>query len=308
MNDFTILCLTVGRVNYDCDINFYEPLKKVFSRVVRYNYLERLKALGLEAMNREVLTIAAAEKPHYIFFITYQGQIQLTTLLQLREMGCRVIAWFSDDHWRFDNYSRHIAPHIFCSCTTDINTYEKYQLFGFPAVLTQWAANPDYYHRIPHGLTYDASFVGQKYGTRSQTLHFLHVNGVPLHVFGRGFETFLEFEDIIRIFNQTRININLSGSSVDPSVKQIKGRTFEVPMCGGFLLTEYAPRLEEFFNIGTEIVTFYNEFEALEKIRYYLSHEEERLTIAEAGYRRAHAEHCWEKRLHQVFKKIIAMT
>ncbi|HDZ69262.1 MAG TPA: hypothetical protein ENH43_02460, partial [Phycisphaerales bacterium] len=41
-----ILFLTVGCINYDCDINFYEPLKQIFSNVINYNYIERIKQIG----------------------------------------------------------------------------------------------------------------------------------------------------------------------------------------------------------------------------------------------------------------------
>ena len=39
-------------------------------------------------------------------------------------------------------------------------------------------------------------------------------------------------------------------------LKQIKGRNFEIPGCGGFLLTDYVPGLERYFQIGEEIVCY----------------------------------------------------
>ena len=44
-------------------------------RTIRYNYYERLQQLGRKSMNEELLDLAGAEKPDYIFYITYQDQV-----------------------------------------------------------------------------------------------------------------------------------------------------------------------------------------------------------------------------------------
>ena len=108
-----ILFLTVGCINYDCNINFYEPLKQIFSNVTNYNYIGKIKNIGKESMNAEIIEIARKERPDYVLFHTYQDQIELTTLNTLNALGTKVVAWFSDDHWRFENYSKIIAKHVF---------------------------------------------------------------------------------------------------------------------------------------------------------------------------------------------------
>jgi len=85
---------------------------------------------------------------------------------------------------------------------------------------------------------------------------------------------------------------------------QIKGRHFEVPACGGFLLTEPAEDLYNFYEYEKEIVIFNNLAELIEKIIYYLNHEEERKRIAQAGYERTLREHTWEKRFSEIFDTI----
>lgn len=92
--------------------------------------------------------------------------------------------------------------------------------------------------------------------------------------------------------------------SLVPSMwsKQIKGRNFEVPGCGAFLLTEYVDHLEDYYEIGKEVECFRSLKELVEKIDYYLKHEEERERIAKAGYERTMREHTWEKRFNDIFK------
>lgn len=94
---------------------------------------------------------------------------------------------------------------------------------------------------------------------------------------------------------------NIINFHLPQSHPQIKGRNFEVPACGGFLLTEPAEDLYNFYEYGKEIVIFNNSAELAKKIVYYLNHEEERRRIARAGYERTLKEHIWEKRFSEIF-------
>jgi len=299
-----ILFLTVGCINYDCDINFYEPLTHIFSKVINYNYIRKLNQLGKGLMNAEVIEIVRKEKPDYVLLHAYQDQVELKTLDTLDALGTKVIAWFSDDHWRFENYSKVMARHVFCSVTTDKHAVDKYVKSGLNVIQSQWAANQNYYKKVDSKFLYDVSFVGQNYGRRKEKLTYLRNSGVPIVVFGRGFGRFLEFNDIVKVFNASKINLNFSGSSLNDDIKQIKGRIFEVPMCGGFLLTEHVDGIEEYFEIGKEIDCFEDVNEAIEKIQYYLKYEDKRMEIAEAGHARALKGHTWEKRLKDVFYEL----
>jgi spore maturation protein CgeB len=106
------------------------------------------------------------------------------------------------------------------------------------------------------------------------------------------------------IFRQSKINLNLTASSHTNYRNQIKGRNFEIPGCGGFQLSEYAERLDEFFIPDKEIVCFNSLDEMLEKIRFYLGNENERNSIAQAGYERAIHEHTYEKRFNDLFEQM----
>jgi spore maturation protein CgeB len=76
---------------------------------------------------------------------------------------------------------------------------------------------------------------------------------------------------------------NLHPSVIDGTNK----RAFEIPACGGFQITSWKPSIKELFIDGKEIVTYKTYKELIEKIDYYLNHEEERQQIAAAGMRRA---------------------
>lgn len=66
----------------------------------------------------------------------------------------------------------------------------------------------------------------------------------------------------------------------------ITSRTFHIPASGGFMLHERTVETEEHFEDGKECVLFSDHDEMIDKIHYYLAHDDERCAIAAAGRQR----------------------
>ena len=66
----------------------------------------------------------------------------------------------------------------------------------------------------------------------------------------------------------------------------MKGRVFDLTAAKTFLLEEEGIETREFFENGKDIVMFSSKEDLLEKVKYYLAHDEERERIAEAGYKK----------------------
>lgn len=84
----------------------------------------------------------------------------------------------------------------------------------------------------------------------------------------------------------------------------INARAFEVAGCGGFQIITHTEAIAGHFEPGKELETFSNLHELREKVLYYLKHDLERNMIAEAGCKRAHAEHTYEIRLGEMLRII----
>ena len=93
------------------------------------------------------------------------------------------------------------------------------------------------------------------YGDRAEWIAALRGNGVAVWRSGHGTEGgIVNASDIPRIYRDSRISLNFSGSSQRTgNGHQIKARTFEVPCAGGFLLTEATLGLDRYFAIDHEI-------------------------------------------------------
>jgi spore maturation protein CgeB len=100
------------------------------------------------------------------------------------------------------------------------------------------------------------------------------------------------------VYANSKINLNLFNVQCvnSPTI-----RMFDVMACGGFLLTEYRPFMDEFFSTGEHIAVFRNPDELVEKVNYYLSHEENRNQTAKAGQEFVLNHHRYRHRLPVIF-------
>ena len=96
------------------------------------------------------------------------------------------------------------------------------------------------------------------------------------------------------VFKQAKINLNISLRSI---IAGMPLRAFDIMGAGGFLLTNFQPDFLEFFQPGEDFVYFDSKSDMLDKIAYYLSHEEERRQIAENGYHEIMEHHTYRHRV-----------
>lgn len=90
------------------------------------------------------------------------------------------------------------------------------------------------------------------------------------------------------VFRQSKINLNCTMRSIQTGIPQ---RIWDVLACRGFLITNNQPEIHEYFTVGKHLETYDSDEELLEKINYYLTHDDEREKIANAGYEEVVAKH-----------------
>lgn len=81
-------------------------------------------------------------------------------------------------------------------------------------------------------------------------------------------------------------------------------RLYEATGVGAMLLTDHKENIHELFDPGREVVTYRDADECLSLAEYYLTHEDERCAIAEAGQRRTLAEHTYYQRMQRLVETI----
>ncbi|MFH1985894.1 MAG: tetratricopeptide repeat protein [Pseudomonadota bacterium] len=294
--------------------NFYDSLQR-FCRergweMIHYDFMQRGSVLGREAMSEELLDLATGTDFAFLFAVLFDPSRDPSpeVFSRIGERGrTRTVHWFCDDHWKFDTYSRLLAPHFHFSCTTAQSAVEKYAAAGLAdrMIKTQWACNHHLYVPCNAAREIDLSFVGMPHGNRRQVLSKLAAAGIAAEIFGFGWEnrSRLPFHRMVRLFSRSRINLNLSNASAD-SGQQIKGRNFEIPGTGSFQLSADAENLTDYYTEDREIAIFRSDEELVDKVRYFLAHESEREAIARSAFQRTLAEHTWQHRFEAIFERV----
>ena len=307
------------------ETNFRSSLEGMGHDVTAFDFLARAKRDGKPQMRRDLIALAAELKPDVAFFCLFTDELDVATIEGVRREGsCPTVNWFADDHWRFEDFSRHIAPAFDLPVTTDQDSLPRYAAAGIARVhLSQWACNRYAYRKVTDELEHGVTFVGQPHGTRPEVVERLRAAGHDVECWGHGWPAGrVDHEGMVRIFSASRVNLNLSNSSTPPNTlrvrvgrmlgrgpkgprpAQIKGRNFEVPGCGGFILTERVPHLERYFELDREVGVYDGEDDLLERVGYWLDHEDDRARVAQAGYERVLAEHTYDHRFTAIFAEL----
>lgn len=104
--------------------------------------------------------------------------------------------------------------------------------------------------------------------------------------------------EMYEIYSRSKIVINRHGEIAQNYSNNM--RLFESTGVGALLMTENSLNIKDYFEPGKECVTYENEQDLLDKIDYYLNHEDERKAIAKAGQKRTLECYTYEKLLKPV--------
>ena len=196
------------------------------------------------------------------------------------------------------------CPH-FVQRFRDRGISTEYFRLGFESsLLERLTSNP---------ADYDAVFVGG--------MTHLHVRGnevirraaekIDLDVWGYGFDDLPPDSPILRrfhgeawgldmynVFKGAKIVVNRHGEVAENFASNM--RLFEATGVGSLLITDEKDNLGEFFEVGKEIETYSDPDDLVDKIKYFLAHEEERSRIARAGQARTLREHTYLHRMREL--------
>jgi hypothetical protein len=115
-------------------------------------------------------------------------------------------------------------------------------------------------------------------------------------------------EDLSKLVRGAAINLGFTHFLGRPGTlrerRQVRLREFEIPMAGGFLLTQDCAQLGSLYEIGQEIETWNDADELIEKAKHYLTLPYRRAEIAERGRQRALQSHTWEVRFRGLLRQL----
>lgn len=291
--------------------NFLPALRALGNEIFHFESWNRSRYRSFTELNYALLHAVETIQPDLLFGVLMHYEIWSETIYEIRKR-CQVSAinWGTDDSWKYEQFTRWVAPAFDVYVTTYGETLRKATRDGLEnLVLSQWAANSENLAEpLPaDSCRYPVSFVGSAYGNRQRWIAGLRKAGIEVSCFGHGWEHGpVRSEEIPEIIRNSIISLNFGDSGVHlrgmrlHRSRQIKARLFEVPGAGGFLLTEDAEDIGHYYRPDEEIAVFEGMRDLQRKIRYYLGHPAERDVIARAGHERTRREHLYEQRFREL--------
>ncbi|BFU90079.1 MAG: hypothetical protein NTAFB01_12660 [Nitrospira sp.] len=291
--------------------NFLPALRRLGHQVSFFESLSRKPYDDFSRLNHALLKRVEEISPDVVFCVLMHYEVWIETIQVIRSSGAWVINWSTDDSWKYPMFSKLIGQEFDLFVTTYPQMVEQYHHDGINSVcLSQWAANGDtLISSLPaSACRYPVSFVGAAYGNRRAMIARLRHEGIEVACFGHGWpEGPIETKRMGEIFRESKISLNFSDGAhgrSDSAGRQIKARIFEVPGCGGCLLTEKAPNLDRYFRVGEEILTFEGADEMIRQVKSLLSRPERRDEVARCGFERVRRDHTYERRFEELLREL----
>jgi spore maturation protein CgeB len=303
--------------------NFYKSLQQIGHEVEFFDYMGELKNLGKRGMNQKLLARVQKWAPALTVFSLYTDQFDPKIVNSLRQ-HTKTFGFFHDDTWRVE-YSQFWARQFDYFSTPDVYGEAKYREIGLPnAIYFPFGCNEQIFKIMDIQKKFDVSFVGGWHPYRAWLIKRIRQAGIQVEAVGHQWpKGEIDQEGMVKIFNESRINLNLSNSASwdarylvsspralinrlrsKKNIEQMKARIFEVSGCGAFQLSYYVEGMATCYTIDREICVYGDVDDLIQKIKFYLAHEALREAAAAAAYQRTLQDHTFARRFQTVFERM----
>jgi len=189
--------LTAAKKSHIWRTNLHQPLVKMGHRVVLLDYdydeffthaesdhwLKKQRGHLSEVLANTFAKEHAIHPFDFCFLYFCDGFIDEGVLSVIRAKGVPVFNYSCNNIHQFHLVHK-ICRLVDCNVYTEAHAAEKFAALGATAVQMQMAANPDFYAPTTDAYRYDASFVGQRYADRGESVAALITAGVNVQAFG----------------------------------------------------------------------------------------------------------------------------
>ncbi len=318
-------------LGYEITILYHTQLNiktSLFKRIVK-GIFHRIGIPFEQSNENEKLLSALDKKPFEILFIEKCLTLKPKTLkkLKVKFPALKLICYSLDDFngkGNISNYFNHCIPmYDLIATNKEHNVGEYYNLkakkvYYFKNAYSRQVHKPVQVSdedREKFGA--DVTFIGNHEKVRAEYLMYLAQNNIKIKVWGwnkassfsginhpniYNMNRHLYFEEYSKAICSSKINLNfLRTANRDTETT----RSIEIPACGGFMMAQFSTQHLELFKENEEAVFFNNKEELLQKVKFYLTNENERIKISLLGYNRCiKSDYSYEKQIDNIIAQL----
>lgn len=204
----------------------------------------------------------------------------------------------------------HLGPADTCrafdlNLTNVRRSLTKYAASGARALFWPEGANPGFFRPLGLPRTHDLSFLGGRYGPRGAVVERLIRDGFSVLARGPGWpDGEVPSDGVPEVMNRGRLVLGFSGIGRSMTATCLKGRDFEVPMCGAAYLPSWNPELPLVYDVSRELATWRDYRELRARVAALLADEPALEALRAAALARARAGHTWAHRVEAIARML----
>ncbi len=256
----------------------------------------------------QIFELVDKYKPDFVFLAK---DVRYNNIIERLAKKVLTVMWNVDVRYDINTFLR-ASPQMYKYChlkfTIGKGNLDRYRQAGIENIywLSEgispiWHKSEELSYKDKLAYNADVAFAGSSLGLHSGRSELLNIleNSDSLN--------FIRYTSIFnrehnKMCQCTKINIGHSGW---PNVElSMSARDYRIMGAGGFLLTNHVEGIENWFEVGKMCDTYRSPGECLEKIKYYLEHEDERKVMAAYGQKIVYEKHKFSDRLKEVIIKI----
>ncbi|WP_054956215.1 glycosyltransferase family protein [Paenibacillus dakarensis] len=290
-----------------------------------------VRKLTVANPSEDVVALAKKAQPDLVLVLN-GVVVEADTVRKLRQSRFLTAVWFTDDPY-YTDWTVSIAPRYDYIFTLESSCLSFYKKLGCEHVYhLPFASNPAVFRPkyVPGPYRSDICFIGTAYWNRVDLIDRLapYLKDKKVVISGWWWDRLQSYSllsDKIRLgdwltpeetasyYNGAKIVINLHRDAEDDTINangpkipafSVNPRTFEIAGCATLQLTDVRPDLDQVYSTRSEIETYSTPEELIEKMEYYLQHEEERMKMAFNSLLKTRTNHTYHKRLSSMLDMI----
>lgn len=288
-------------------------------KVEIFCYREEAKKNGIQGMNHALVQKAVSIKPNLIFIT--KGEIILPDAVKTikRLIGAVVINWYFDQYGKCEDWIINLnrETDIYFQTTgwsEQLRSYIQHgvrRAYWLPQGIEPEVHKPATLNNDDNELyKSDVTFIGTYYDWAKEKIALfdsLSKTGCLFKIWGpKGWPLRFPYQgrpvydnEFAKVCSASKIVININSTFSDIPF-YLSDRYYLTLGTGVFSLVKYVPGLEKIFNNREHLVWFQTVDECIELIKHYLSHPEERRSIAKAGCEEVHKKHTYWHRIRHM--------
>lgn len=284
--------------------------QKAMKRVATNGYAEL--HCGGKSFKQDVVELAKQFKPRLIFIQTQQeGILDEYTAYELSKIGFTV-NFSGDVREKLPDWYINVGKYLHLSTFTNMVDVKRCREKGLRSDYLEIGVDPTIFKKrdvpkskhklVAHFNDYGNLFPLSQY-RRDIVKRLKSEFGDSFGIYGNfpnkdgDFNNNQELESMN--YNAAKIAVNTSHFDYE---RYASDRMLRITGSGCMCLSHHYTDIEKDWVVGKEVATFKNLDELVEKCRYYLEHEDERKSIADAGHKKAHQKFTFDNMCQNLVK------